>query len=84
MMRGGHLDPLAFQLIAINEKAIYAVCPFAGRLVTSHHSLLANINVIFYLFESIQVFYIITADSKERDLLSTTRASGNDWKVVDL
>jgi hypothetical protein len=60
-MRGGHLDPLAFQLRAVNEKTIYAVCPFTGRLVTSHHSLLANINVIFYRFESIQVFYVITA-----------------------
>jgi hypothetical protein len=60
-MRGGHLDPLAFQLTAVNEKAIYAVCPFTGKLVISHHSLLANINVIFYRFESVQVFYIITA-----------------------
>jgi hypothetical protein len=60
-MRGGHLDPLAFQLTAVNEQAIYAVCPFTGKLVTSHHSLLANINVIFYRFESVQVFYVITA-----------------------
>jgi hypothetical protein len=61
MMTGGHFDPLAFQLTAVNEKAIYAVCPFTGKLVTSHHSLLANINVIFYRFESVQVFYVITA-----------------------
>jgi hypothetical protein len=56
-----HLDALAFQLTAINQKAIYAVCPFTGQLLESHHSLLANINVIFYRFCSIQVFYIITS-----------------------
>ena len=60
-MRVGHLDPLAFQLTAVNEKTIYAVCPFTGKLLTSHYSLLANINVIFYRFESVQVFYVITA-----------------------
>ena len=60
-MRGGHLDPLSFQLTAVNEKAIYAVCPFTGKLVKSHHSLLANINAIYYRFESIQVFYVIIA-----------------------
>jgi hypothetical protein len=60
-MKRGYFDPLAFQLTAVNEKAIYAVCPFTGKLVTSHHSLLANISVIFYRFESVQVFYMITA-----------------------
>jgi hypothetical protein len=60
-IRGGYRDPLAFQLTAINAKAVYAVCPFTGRLLTSCHSLLANINVIFYRFESIQVFYVIIA-----------------------
>jgi hypothetical protein len=60
-MKGGYLDALAFQLTAIKEKAVYAVCPFTGRLITSRHSLLANINVIFYRFESIRVFYVIAA-----------------------
>ena len=60
-IKGEYLDALAFQLTAINEKVVYAVCPFTGRLVTSHHSLLANINVIFYRFETTQVFYVIIA-----------------------
>ena len=60
-MGGGYLDSLAFQLTAINDKAVYAVCPFTGRLIASNHSLLANINVIFYRFESVQVFYVIVA-----------------------
>jgi hypothetical protein len=60
-VRDGYFDPLAFQLTAARKKAVYAVCPFTGRLVTSHHSLLANINVIFYRFESVQVFYVIIA-----------------------
>ena len=60
-IRGAYLDALAFQLRAIHEKAVYAVCPFTGKLIASHHSLLANINVIFYRFDSVQVFYVITA-----------------------
>ena len=83
-MSGRYLDALAFQLRAINDKAVYAVCPFTGRLIASHHSLLANINVIFYRFVSTQVFYVIIAGldgfKKERDLLSATRDSGNDWE----
>ena len=61
LRRGKYRDALAFQLTAIKEKAVYAVCPFTSKLVTSRHSLLANINVIFYRFETIHVFYVIIA-----------------------
>jgi hypothetical protein len=58
---GRHLDPRAFQLTALKEKAIYAICPFTGARVSSHHSLPANINVFFYRFSGKEVFYLITA-----------------------
>jgi hypothetical protein len=58
---GRHLDPLDFQLKAVRNKCIQAYCPFSGKPVASNQSLLANINVIFYRFETEQVFYIATA-----------------------
>jgi hypothetical protein len=58
---GRHLDPLAFQLDAVKSKAVYAFCPFDGTRVRSSQSLLANINVLFYRFETKQVFYVATA-----------------------
>jgi hypothetical protein len=58
---GRHLDPLAFQLKAVRRGAIHAFCPFSGKPVESNQSLLANINVIFYRFETEQVFYVATA-----------------------
>ena len=89
-MRGGCLDALAFQLTAINEKVVYAVCPFTGRFLTSRHSLLANINVIFYRFESVQIFYVITAGLDgfrknaiyfpEQNLIVTT---GKSWSFEE-
>ncbi len=60
-IRGGHLDALAFQKTAISSRTVYAYCPFTGRLLKSKHSLLANINIIFYRFHCQQVFYIVTA-----------------------
>jgi len=56
-----HLNPLGFQLNAVRTKSVSAFCPFSGTPVTSNQSLLANINVIFYRFESEQVFYVATA-----------------------
>jgi len=58
---GAYLDPLYFQLTALRKKTVYALCPFTGKLVKSHHSLIANINVIFYRFEGNHVFYVIAA-----------------------
>jgi hypothetical protein len=60
-LKGRHLDPLAFQLDALKHKVIYAFCPFSGKLVESNQSLLANITVVFYRFETEQVFYVVTA-----------------------
>jgi hypothetical protein len=59
-IRGAYFDALAFQSTAIIDQAVYAYCPFTGNLLKSEHSLLANINTIFYRFNSQQVFYIIT------------------------
>jgi hypothetical protein len=56
-----HLDPLGFQLNAVRDKSVSAFCPFGGKRVVSNQSFLANINVIFYRFESEQVFYVATA-----------------------
>ena len=56
-----YFDPLTFQLDALQYKSVQGYCPFAGEAVLSHHSLLANINVIFYRFETKQVFYVVTA-----------------------
>jgi hypothetical protein len=58
---GRHLDPLGYQLKVVRSKSIDAFCPFSGKHVVSRQSLLANINVIFYRFESEQVFYVATA-----------------------
>ena len=62
---GRHLDALEFQLNAVKNKAIYAICPLTGKLVESNQSLLANIHTIFYRFQGEQVFYIITAGMGE-------------------
>src|ERR1700730_15087434 len=43
-------DSRGFQLTAVRKKAVYAVCPFTGKLVATSHSLLANLNTIFYRF----------------------------------
>jgi hypothetical protein len=56
-----HLDPLAFQLSAVKNKVVYAYCPFGGKLVKSNQSLVANVTVVFYRFETEQVFYVVTA-----------------------
>jgi hypothetical protein len=60
-MTGAYLDPLSFQLTAIKDNAVYAVCPFTGNLLASRHSLLASISTIFYRFNSVQAFYIVIA-----------------------
>ena len=60
-LKGRHLDPLSFQRRALRRKSIHAICPFSGRVIQSNQSLLANINVIFYRFESDQVFYVVSA-----------------------
>jgi hypothetical protein len=60
-LHGRYLDARAFQLNAIRRKAVFAFCPFTGRLVESTHSFLANITVMFYRFVSEQVFYVVTA-----------------------
>jgi hypothetical protein len=54
-------DPLRFQLDAVQNKSVSGFCPFDGTPVVSRQSLLANINVIFYRFETKEVFYLVTA-----------------------
>ncbi len=56
-----HLDPLGFQLDALREHAMSAFCPHSGKRVHTQHSLLANINVIFYRFQGAEIFYLVTA-----------------------
>jgi hypothetical protein len=56
-----HFDPLRFQLDAVQNKSVRGFCPFGGGPVVSRQSLLANINVIFYRFETKEVFYVATA-----------------------
>jgi hypothetical protein len=56
-----HFDPLRFQLDAVRNKSIRGFCPFGGGPTVSRQSLLANINVIFYRFETKEVFYVATA-----------------------
>jgi hypothetical protein len=52
-------DPRAFQLAALKTRTVHAICPFTGKRVESNHSLLANINTIFYRFRTERVFYVI-------------------------
>jgi hypothetical protein len=54
-------DPWAFQQTAVRKKAIYGFCPFSGQLVAASHSLLANINTIFYRFRGEHVYYVAVA-----------------------
>jgi hypothetical protein len=54
-------DSRAFQLAAVRDGLIYAFCPFSGQIVTSSDSFLANLNTIFYRFQSSQVFYVAIA-----------------------
>lgn len=56
-----HFDPLKFQLDAVQNKSVRGFCPFGRGHVVSRQSLLANINVIFYRFETKEVFYVATA-----------------------
>jgi hypothetical protein len=56
-----HFDPLRFQLDAVQNKSVRGFCPFGGGPVVSRQSLLANINVICYRFETKEVFYVATA-----------------------
>jgi hypothetical protein len=56
-----YLDPLGFQLDAVRQGSISAICPFTGKTVVSRQSLLANINVIFYRFASEEIFYLAVA-----------------------
>lgn len=56
-----YYDPRAFQAFAVKTGAVHAICPFTGKHVTTRHSLLANIGVIFYRFESERVFFVISA-----------------------
>jgi hypothetical protein len=88
---GRHLDARDFQLTAVKNRAVYAFCPFTGRLVESNHSLLANIHVVFYRFRSEQVFYVATAGIghgfkksalyfPERELIVT---AGDSWSFEE-
>jgi hypothetical protein len=88
---GRHLDPLNFQLSAVKDKAVYASCPYTGKLVRSGHSLLANHHVMFYRFRSERVFYVITAGIgngfkksalyfPEQDLIVT---AGDPWSFEE-
>ncbi len=54
-------DRWAFQLNAVRKTAVYAFCPFSGRLVASSRSMVANLNSIFYRFSTEEVFYVIIA-----------------------
>jgi hypothetical protein len=90
---GAYLDPLSFQLTAIKEKSVYGICPSTGNTLRSSHSLLANINTIFYRFDGVQVFYIITAglDGFKKNALYFPRenlviVSGKPWtfEIADL
>jgi hypothetical protein len=58
---GWHMDARAFQLAALRDGALYAFSPFSGERLKSRHSLLANLNTIFYRFEGQQVFYVAIA-----------------------
>jgi hypothetical protein len=90
-MGRNYRDPWAFQLDAVRRKAIYAFCPFSGKLALSTHSFLANINTIFYRFQSEQVYYIAVAgigwgfEKKavyipEHELVVTT---GDPWSLEE-
>lgn len=63
-VNGRYYDALAFQSIALKEKAVYARCPFTGARVASRHSLLANMNAIFYRFQggNDEIFYLAIAN----------------------
>jgi hypothetical protein len=85
-IRGAYLDALAFQSAAVNRRAVYAFCPFTGKLIKSEHSFLANINVIFYRFQSIGVFYVVVAglDGFKKNALYFPKeelivTTGNSW-----
>jgi hypothetical protein len=56
-----YYDPREFQSFALRTGAVYAICPFTGKSLTSRQSFLANINVVFYRFVSERVFYVVTA-----------------------
>jgi hypothetical protein len=56
-----YFDKRAFQIWAVKHKSVRAVCPFTGRILSSGHSLVANINTIFYRFVSEQIFYVIVS-----------------------
>jgi hypothetical protein len=92
-MADAYLDPLSFQLTAINEKAVYAVCPYTGKLLRSRHSLLASINTIFYRFSSLQIFYVVVAglDGYKKNAIyfpqeNLVVVSGKPWtfEIADL
>jgi hypothetical protein len=56
-------DPRKFQLEAVKDKFIYAVCPFSGRLLRSNQSVFVTRSVIFYRFTSQEkLFYLITTN----------------------
>jgi hypothetical protein len=54
-------DSRSFQLAAIRRRAMFACCPFSGRIVETRYSFLANLQTVFYRFATDQVFYIVVA-----------------------
>lgn len=56
-------DPRKFQLEAVKDKFIYAVCPFSGKLLRSNQSVFVTGSVIFYRFITQEkLFYLITTN----------------------
>jgi hypothetical protein len=56
------VDPLRFQIHALEQRRLRAICPFTGSVTEARHTLLANIHVIFYRFVAQEVFYLVTAN----------------------
>lgn len=54
-------DPYEFQITALQERGLRGRCPFTGVSVTSRHSFAVTRQVIFYRFETSEVYYVATA-----------------------
>lgn len=55
-------DDREFQLQGIEDKFIYAICPFSGEIIKSNKSVVVTRDVIFYRFSSREIFYVITTN----------------------
>jgi hypothetical protein len=53
-------DSRRFQIDAVKERCLHAICPFTGRILTSRTSIAVTREVVFYRFEATEVFYLAT------------------------